>query len=153
MGYQGHAKIRPVHLEGLAKRYRQILGKIRYYKKRQQRIHTGLSELEHALKILAVTLKAIDPNLDLATLKAIPFRPPEVLTDQALTRDILSILRLSDSPLSPSALYDALLLYSELGPIEDLQESRLRLRIKKITTSLMDRNVLNKIDGRFYIQP
>ena len=68
MGYQGHAKIRPVHLDGLAKRYRQILGELRYYKKRQQRVHTGLSELEHALKILAGTLNAMDPNLNLDTL-------------------------------------------------------------------------------------
>lgn len=122
----------------LIKRYRQLDGELWYCKRRVQGPVEGLALLEHAMTVLAETLKALNPDFDISALKPIPFRPPEILSHQALTRAVLATLRVSNSPLSQSALYDALLLHSKLGDIDGSQEKRLRLRIQRLTASLKD---------------
>lgn len=103
--------------------------------------------------VLAETLKALDSDFDISGLKPIPFRPPEVLPYQALTRAVLATLRISNSPLSQTALYDAILHHSKLEYLTDQQEKRLRLRIKRITASLKNSTILREEDGCWEIQP
>ena len=153
MGYQGHGRIRPVHLDMLTKRYRQLAGELLYCKKHEQGANVHRVQLEHAMIVLAGTLRALDPDSDISGLKPIPFRPPEVLPHQALTRAVLATLRIVNSPLSQTALYDALLHHSKLESLNERQENRLRLRIRRITASLKNSAILMEDDGQWQIQP
>jgi hypothetical protein len=109
MGTQGFCRITAVHLQGLLKRYRQLLGELRYFQKHHPLDWLRIKELQQACISLEQSLQVCAPELDLSSIQPIHFLPPSPLPGAALTRAVLGELRGSTTAMSIEMLTDALI--------------------------------------------
>lgn len=152
MGSRGFCRIRPVHVSGIVKRYRQLLGEKRYVEIHDPENAERIEALSLILEQLGGAMMIVEPSIEVATLKPIAFRPLLPLPRTALTRAILSSLRLSlhgenlDSIVA-SICYSHSIRLSD--PVENLHFKR---RVMRTLSSLCSRDVVSSENGRWSIK-
>lgn len=108
MGHRGFCRVRPAHVAGLVKRYRQLLGEMRYAERLEPLNAERTANLSQALISLAESIRIIDSTTDLLLLKPIRYQPLQPLPGTALMRAALTILRTSSTPLNIACLVKAI---------------------------------------------
>lgn len=144
MGYRGHCKVRPVHVAGLVKRYRQLLGEKRHVETYCADDGERLSSLANAISALADSLLICEPGIKLPALKPIAFRLPAPLPGASLTRAVLTSLRLSQEQCTPEAISAAIVNRHGLHFTDQKSALRFDTRVKKLLYSLCDWKVIHQ---------
>lgn len=144
MGYRGNCKVRPVHVAGLIKRYRQLLGEKRHVKTHCADDGERLSSLTNAISALADSLLICEPSIKLPELKPIAFRLPAPLPGASLTRAVLTSLRLSQEQRTREAISAAIVNRHGLHFIDKKSALRFDTRVEKLLQSLCDRKVIHQ---------
>lgn len=98
----GFQRVTPVHVAGMLKQYRRLLGEVRYSEQHEPEQVQRLVELRKALVTLQEAIRICDPDADMQQLKPIAFRPPVLLTRAHMTRELLKELRDAKAPLEPA---------------------------------------------------
>ena len=142
MGTRGHCRVRPVHIAGLLKRYRQLLGEMCYCQTHLGHDHARISALQNACALLSKTLKACDAESDLTTIRPIRYRPPDPLSAMALTRAILAELRCAANTLTAEAVACSIVDKQSSLPWSQESAARLVLRVRRALSSLVERDVI-----------
>lgn len=93
MGHRGFCRLRPVHLAGMIKRYRQIRAHISYLRKHGINAENDIGQLESASDALAAVIISIDPTIALKITRIIAYQPERPLPRAALNRAIFAALR------------------------------------------------------------
>lgn len=150
MGHRGHCRVRPVHIAGLVKRYRQLLGE-----KRHVEIHspgeTGrIVAFAAAISALAEGLAICDPDINLSVIRPISFRTPDPLPGTSLTRAVLLTLRLSQDGLTANRLAAAIAERHSLCFSAWKEQNRFQARINASLNSLAAKQVIRQSgEGRW----
>lgn len=151
MGLSGQCRVRPVHVAGLIKRYRQLLGEHRYVV-----VHPPLNTARR--EILSTTILAIaeairiqDSAISLGELRPISYRPAQPLPGMALTRALLSTLRGAAGQLDVDTLVATLLKRHGVTLDAEADVQRFFRRVKHVLLSLEKRKIVKHQAGRWQI--
>ena len=151
MGYKGHGRIRPVHLSGLEKRYRELAGELRYCIRYDPDNIVRRAQLERSVELLSVALSQLNPDISVQLLRPITFRPPSTVSSQEVTRAILSTLRLAPNGLTVDSLVGAVTNRFQKGITDEYQIRSLLTRIHRMVNSLAKRQVIKQHEGRWTV--
>jgi hypothetical protein len=131
-----------VHVDGLAKRYRQVLGELRYCQKRLAHDAARVKRLQQSAASLAAALSICAPDRDVSVLKPLTYRPPVALPGAALVRALLRELRLAATCLSSPALAQAIAATHTLCFGTHSEEATFTARVHRTATALAKRGTV-----------
>lgn len=150
MAYQGHCRLRSVHVDGLIKRYRQLTGHIAYLERYPLEDQNTKSDLIAARDSLGVALTLCASDLDLASLDPIRYVPPAPLPGVAMTRAVLAQLRLGAESVTAEQLVAGLTDKHALRLHTDAQRRRFASRVLSCVANLFRRQLIRQsADGQW----
>lgn len=151
MGNRGFCRVRPVHMAGLVKRYRQLLGERRHVEIHYPIDSSRIGLLAAAISALGDAILICEPNINLFILRPIPFRFPSPLPGAALTRAILSALRGLSEGLATAKLSSIVIERHELSFADSDAERRFKNRIDKSLENLATRRIVQSTNDRWSV--
>jgi len=131
-----------VHVDGLAKRYRQVLGELRYCQKHLPHDAARVKQLQQTTASLATALSICAPDRDVTVLKPLPYRPPVVLPGAALVRALLKELRLAATGLSSPALAQSIAATHSLRFGTNSEQAAFTARVHRAAAALAKRGTI-----------
>lgn len=145
----GFRRVTPTHVRALTKRYQHVLGELRYHQKissspdRLETLQSTVDSLDQALRICA-------PDIEVAQLQPILFRPPEPIDSLALARAVLGSLRAHPDGISSGQLVGEIIAKYEL-PCDDAHQGRLAARVRQKLHGLRDKGFVHETKRRWRI--
>lgn len=151
MGYQGHCRIRPVHVAGLIKRYRQLLGEKRHVEIHSPEEQEQLLALTDSIVTLREAIVVCASDTDLSSIRPIPFRRKDPLPEAALTRAVLSVMRVAGEAMTVEAISTSIVHRYELHFGDQEARRRLNQRIQQTLTSLASKEIVHRTNGDWHV--
>lgn len=142
MGSGGFRRVTPVHVRALVKRYRQLLGELRYCRRHIPADIDRLARLETGIHALTVSVHSCTQELDLSSLRPIRYAPPVPLPGNALVRAVLAELRSASTGLNVDDLLGRLRSTHNLSSQAIPGSPPLSVRVLRCLNALRRRGVI-----------
>jgi hypothetical protein len=146
---KGFRRVTPTHVRALSMRFRRLLGELGY-RQLNCKGSTELAQLQLTVETLGQALRICAPELDLATLKPIRFRPPEPIALVALTRAVFAALRASAYGCGASELAGYIIERQEL-PNDLAHCAHLTGRIRRLLATQQEKGLVACADNLWRI--
>lgn len=152
MGVSGPCRVRDVHVRMLVRRYRRMLGELKYHTRREPSSPRS-EKLRIGCATLAQAVLCIQPGIDLKSIVLIRFTPPAPFSSAQLTREILAALRRDTTAHCARSLATALLLHRRVLLATPEQRTAFSRQVSLRLVALANQGVLRQDGDEWTLQP